>query len=458
MNNRPAAFVVDKLFMATALLMLIAAVFYGVLAAVYYIDPVTLKDKIGFLQLRPLHVTAVVFWILMASCGGVYYSYRDRVKNNYVKWLALGHYLIWIWVLAKITMAYYRAEFGGREYWEFPPVYALPISAGWLLFLISYLLVYAPMRQWKVYHWMWLTGICFFLFTFFENYLWIFPFINEDTVKDLTIQWKANGSLVGSWNQLVYGLAFFLMEKLSGDDKYSRSSMAFAMYFLGLFNLMFNWGHHIYTLPTLHYVRLISYAVSMTEWVILIRIIFLWKKSTDQSGFPEKKIAVNFLAASDKWILLNLFLALLMSIPVINIYTHGTHITVAHAMGTTIGINTMILFGASAEFLKGSCTQVNSYTTLKRLMTWLNISLGVFLLSLLAAGVLKGIWQMDSAHGSFQTMMQGLRPLFILFFCAGCAVMLTITGICVVILKNFIFCYSRKKVTDLRFNPALKQG
>ena len=32
-----------------------------------------------------------------------------------------------------------------------------------------------------------------------------------------------------------------------------------------------------------------------------------------------------------------------MSIPAFNLYTHGTQITVVHAMGTTIGINTMIV-------------------------------------------------------------------------------------------------------------------
>ena len=39
-----------------------------------------------------------------------------------------------------------------------------------------------------------------------------------------------------------------------------------------------------------------------------------------------------------------------MSIPALNLYTHGTHVTVAHAMGTTIGINSMILFAACFDF------------------------------------------------------------------------------------------------------------
>ena len=40
--------------------------------------------------------------------------------------------------------------------------------------------------------------------------------------------------------------------------------------------------------------------------------------------------------AADIWIFLTLVLAIAMSIPAINVYTHGTHITVAHTMGATM--------------------------------------------------------------------------------------------------------------------------
>ena len=44
--------------------------------------------------------------------------------------------------------------------------------------------------------------------------------------------------------------------------------------------------------------------------------------------------------------MLNLVLSISISIPAINFYTHGTHITVAHAMGSTIGINTLLLLAS----------------------------------------------------------------------------------------------------------------
>jgi nitric oxide reductase subunit B len=142
--------------------------------------------------------------------------------------------------------------------------------------------------------------------------------------------------------------SFFLMEKISGNKSIARSKMSYFMYFLGLFNLMFNWSHHIYTLPTEKYIRYVGYLVSMTEWVIFLRIIWTFRSTIESVRKHRNLISYRFLIAADVWVFLNLFMALLMSVPAINLYTHGTHITVAHAMGTTIGINSMILLGVMA--------------------------------------------------------------------------------------------------------------
>src|SRR5690606_10460691 len=121
--------------------------------------------------------------------------------------------------------------------------------------------------------------------------------------------------------------------------------------FTGLFNLMFNWGHHIYTLPTHSYVKHIGYAVSMTELVLLARIIFLWKQSLSTAKKNFHHAQYRFMAAADLWIFLTLTLAIAMSVPGINLYTHGTHVTVAHTMGATIGINSFLLLAIAFDIL-----------------------------------------------------------------------------------------------------------
>ncbi|MCC6410277.1 MAG: cbb3-type cytochrome c oxidase subunit I, partial [Saprospiraceae bacterium] len=314
-------------FLAAALAALCFALFFGLLAGLYYLDPSWGTLLPGFEALRPMHVSAAMFWILLGATGCVYYGIQNLWGARPSNQLAGIQGLLWLVGIGGIFYSYFSGTFGGREYWEFDPVWALPIAGAWLIFLYNFVNIARKQTNWPVYAWMWMTGIIFFLFSFAENYLWLFPYFRGHVVTDMTIQWKVNGSLVGAWNQLLYGTAFFIMERISKNAGVGRSKLAFTMYFLGLFNLMFNWGHHIYTLPTEPYVRYVGYAVSMTEWVFFAKIVYNWKKSVGEAQRHYHYFPYRFLMAADVWVFLNLGMAMFMSIPAFNLYTHGTHVT-----------------------------------------------------------------------------------------------------------------------------------
>ena len=89
-----------------------------------------------------------------------------------------------------------------------------------------------------MYLWMWTTGLIFFLFTFVEQNLWLLPAIRSSYLRDLTVQWKSNGSMVGAWNQLIYGASLYLAVRVSGNETLARSGKAHTFWFLGLANLL----------------------------------------------------------------------------------------------------------------------------------------------------------------------------------------------------------------------------
>lgn len=416
--------------------MLVSGLCFGILAALIYLFPDFLKQEIGFVSLRPLHVSSAMFWIILGATGCVYSGMKAFIKDSKIKVIAMIQWGLWIVAIIGIITSYFTKDFGGKEYWEFNPIWALLIALAWILFLVNFFLLVKKIKNWPVYIWMWMTGILFFLFTFSENYLWIFPYFREHFITDMTIQWKVNGSLVGSWNQILYGTAFFLMDKISNTKSTGTSKFAFAMYFLGLFNLMFNWGHHIYSLPTEKYIRYIGYIVSMTEWVFFIKIIYDWRASVNTIQKHYHYFPYKFLMAADIWVFLNMGQAILMSIPAINIYTHGTHVTVAHAMGTTIGINSMILLAACFEFLKFNSTNNTRIKYYKFLFWALQISLLIFWLSLNIAGIKKGIWQLSSNQESYSKMMESLRPYFIVFVLAGIGLMYALSSLAFGLIKN----------------------
>ena len=410
---------IGKRYLATALVLLCLGLVFGLTASVFYVFPELGEFKPGFHSWRPMHVSAVMFWIIIGATGCVY-SGLDFFHSVYSPTLARLQWYLWLVAIAGIYYSYLKGDFGGREYWEFNPVWALPIALAWLLFLVNFIKAVRKIAHWPVYVWMWMTGLLFFLFSFTENYLWLFPYFREHFITDMTIQWKVNGSLVGSWNQLLYGTAFYLMERINKNSGVGHSKLAFGMYFLGLFNLMFNWGHHIYTLPTDDYVRYTGYVVSMTEWVFFAKIVYNWRQSISEAQKYYHYFPYRFLMAADIWVLINLSQAILMSIPALNLYTHGTHVTVAHAMGTTIGINSMILFAACFHFWGNGDRSFHAGNRWLNVSFWTaQVSLFVFWLSLNIAGVKKGLWQMSEQQMPFSKMMESLWIWFGVFLSAG---------------------------------------
>ncbi|MGG7036676.1 MAG: cbb3-type cytochrome c oxidase subunit I [Flavobacterium sp.] len=408
-------------FISVGLISLLFGLLCGLLAGFQYVTPEFIKESLPFHAIRPLHTLFVTSWILLSAIGGIYFylnkNSESKVYNNN---LIKGHF--WLFVLTGIGIAisYLSRNFGGKEYIEFPKYFYFPIVLGWILFGINYYKTMLPnFRNWPVYFWMWATGIVFMIYHFTEAHLWMLPYFRNNFIQNVAIQWKSGGSYVGSWNMLVYGTALYVMSKISNDDSYAKSKKAFFFYFLGLTNLMFGWAHHIYIVPTAPWIRYVAYGISMTEWIILFSIIYDWKKNLSKEKKKANPIAYQFMILADLWVFLNLFLALLISIPSINLFTHGTHITVAHSMGTTIGINSMILLSSISYILENEYhfTEIINIR-IKRGMQLFNISFILFWLTLLVLGIKKGYWTYFSqtlSFGKFQDSIHWLYIAFVLF-------------------------------------------
>jgi nitric oxide reductase subunit B len=240
--------------------------------------------------------------------------------------------------------------------------------------------------------------------------------------------------MVGAWNQMIYGTSLYIMVKLTGDEQLASNKKAVFFYFLGVTNLMFNWGHHIYNVPTASWIRHVSYAISMTEWVLLISIIRDFKQ---KAATPNEKASLTrrFLSAAEYWVLANLILAIFMSIPAINRYTHGTHITVAHAMGATIGINTMILLSSLSYMLKVDSLPENIRQRIRVGYSLTQFSLTIFWASLIAAGIMKGYRDVHLNMSSFREMMEPVISVLHVFAIAGVGLLVGLTLIAINFMK-----------------------
>ena len=421
-------------FMQLGILALSVGMIFGVIGSFQFLFPQFLQELL-FTKTRPLHVSMVVSWIFLVAIGGIYF-YLPRQAGLTLwspKYAALHYWGFLITGLA-ILGCYLSGRFGGREYFEYPPILSVPIFLTWILFGCNYFLTMRKRREpWPVYYWMWGTGIVFFLITFTEAHLWLIPYFRDSMVRELIVQWKSYGALTGSWNMLVYGTALYIATRIGQDEAPARSNLAFGLYFLGLFNLMFGWAHHTYLVPSETWIRTFAYFVSMTELFIFGRIIWTWRSSLEAWQKNRYCNAYRFLFAADIWVFANLALALVISVPAFNLITHGTHITVAHAMGSTIGINTMILLASIFFVVREELPQEahTGCTSQIRFGFWTaNVSLAVFFAALILAGIGKGTY--DGA--SFQAMMQSIRPFVLVFALSGVSLMI---GLWVVLWHGF---------------------
>ncbi|MDP1843947.1 MAG: cbb3-type cytochrome c oxidase subunit I [Sediminibacterium sp.] len=173
----------------TGIILLLLGLIFGVFGAIQYVIPGFLKEQFSFEKIRPLHVSSALFWIILTAIGVLITYLQEHTGKSIHSTIFLQiQYYLFVLAITCIFISYFAGIFGGREYWEYPPNISILILLGWVLMLINYVKSIKSLKQQPVYIWMWLTGIVFFLFTFSESYLWLFPYFKNNIINDMTIQ------------------------------------------------------------------------------------------------------------------------------------------------------------------------------------------------------------------------------------------------------------------------------
>ncbi len=382
----------------------------GLLAALYSIPalaPGMQSLGLDLTQLRPIHTTFASAWIFLGGATVVYRFLEDfgpvtdgdrlRLRVQVLCWAVAGAGILGT-LLLRVT--------SGREYVGFHPVFSLLIVIGWICYAWNFFRV-TGRSFWRqpVYVTMWGVAFLFFLYTFAEQHAYLLPGVYADPIQDLRVQWKATGTLVGSFNLFVYGAIIYIGELVTGDKRYGHSRMAYALFAVGLLNSFTNFGHHSYHLPQSAVVNWISFVVSMTEITILARCIHdVWCLVGNKSDGTPTPTAVSFTAAK-WWTLVILFTSVVISVPPLNSVIHGTYVVTGHAMGATIGIDTMILLGGVFwildEFLRarGGPAAAIDARQMRRVLIGVNVGVAALVVWLHVSGLVTGVTRMQLAPG-----------------------------------------------------------
>ncbi|MDO8467259.1 MAG: cbb3-type cytochrome c oxidase subunit I [bacterium] len=393
-DGRPVAVLVLMAISACAL-----ALFSGVAAGLTYTDLESAIRSIGLTlqHIRPIHESFAFAWVFLGGVAVVHawlISTGGPLNPAERKRFAV---MIGLWVVAGagILVTLLAGRFTGREYAGYHPVFSVIIFVGWLLFAWNFFgRTRFSLRGQPVYVWMWTAAIPLFAVTFLEAHAYTFDWVSRQPIRDIAIQWKANGVMVGSFNLLAYGSMMWTGGKMRGDDRYSRSATAFLLFSVGIVNTFTNYGHHTFHLPQTPWVHWVSFLISMAE------VLLLAKAAVDLWGLRRKSIPPD-LALPDRfarsvtlWTTAMLVMAIGMSVPPLNSLIHGTTVVTAHAMGTMIGIDSMILWGALSWLIRQFAGQVDGVVNsrwMRRAVAILDLSLAGFLTVFIIRGIASGL-------------------------------------------------------------------
>ena len=309
-------------------------------------------------------------------------------------------------------------------------IFGLVIIAGWLLFGANlYGRTGFGLRDRPVFLLMWMASIPLFLASYSESFFYLLNIIGKEPIRDLQIQWRANGVLVGAFNQLAYGCIMYVGCRMNRDYSYAFCRLAFSLFAIGLLNTFTNYGHHTYHVPQSSWIHTIAFVVSMLEVIILVKVCkdFLGLLESRSKGQPDFNISDRFARSTTLWVFLMLCLSMFLAFPPVNALVHGTHVVVAHSMGSMLGIDTMILLAAMAFVLRGLAGHKHPIVCGAK-VSWAipisNTAIAVFWLSWILSGVKTGL---EEYTGEAPAWLAGLIPYFpVLMVTSGLAISICI--------------------------------
>src|SRR5687767_16009452 len=105
--------VVSTLFIIGGMALLAVGVVFGLLGGLQYIFPGFLKSTLSFEKVRPLHVSSVIFWILLAASGGVFTYLQQHTGKKLFSFRLAGFQLFLFGIsIVFILVSYLLGYFG----------------------------------------------------------------------------------------------------------------------------------------------------------------------------------------------------------------------------------------------------------------------------------------------------------------------------------------------------------
>ena len=387
---------ITRIYCLAAVFLFAAQGVVALLGATDLIIP-DLPSPIPFEYGRSVHLGLAILWPLIGTMGIAYYSVVQEIRADIYS-QKIARWQLWFVLFFSLSLyATLALRIGnGREYFEGLPLFYLGISLSIALGAYNLLrtLISAKSRITPAAA-ITTTGMSLLFLFLFPNVL-----TYQNPIADEAIKFW----VVHLWEELAFELttAGFISYFYSLTNIASKAEMRRWIYLEATLTVVagfFGTGHHYFWIGFPAYWLLVGLVFSILEVVPVFMLAFLTYKGL------KKQPKLNYRLKLTLWFILSSLLnnvlgasllGLLISVPQVNLYMHGTYLTSGHAHLALFGaLGFLVLGGCYHVLSEGSEPSIKAYKTGVLTVMLINIGLQTMGLSLNIAGFVQAyLWRM----------------------------------------------------------------
>ncbi len=389
----------------------------GLLSAAYYIQPSLLYNVFDFQMAKILHINTLVIWLLMGFIGAVYWFLPKELEREVVG-IRLAEVLFYVFctAVAVVAAVFLFVQYGGsnqfsmwfinqgRKYVEAPRWAALGIVVVVLTFVFNVVATAIRARR--------MTGILWVLMLDLVPlsvlYLDAFPQITNMSHDLYWWWWLVHMWVEATWEVLIGCLMAWSLMELLGTSRRIVETWLYIEVMLVLGTGILGLGHHYFWIGTPQYWLSIGGFFSALEPLPLLGMVVhaVYDAGTHHMRTTNRPAFYWVLAeAFGNFIGAGVF-GFMMTLPQINLFSHGTQWTVSHghfAFWGAYGCGVIAILYLVLQRIRES--QVFDSRAWKWSFGLLNLGLVGMVGGLLVAGIAQAIYERAEGGSTLQAFV-----------------------------------------------------
>ncbi|NIR45324.1 MAG: nitric-oxide reductase [Gemmatimonadetes bacterium] len=360
------------------------------LAASYaFTMPQWLVDALPFGTTRAIHTNLLVLWLLLGFMGSTYFMVPEETERDiFSPRLAYLQLIILAGTGVAAVVGFVFGWTKGRPLLEIPHPLDYLIVVGALIFLFNVGMTMIRGRRFTITQGALLGGLVFLALM----YLFNLPFYRNLTIDWYYWWWVIHLWVEGAWELVAAALTAWILMKITGVPRKVVEKWLYVELGLFLFTGIAGTGHHYYWLGAPDYWLWVGGIFSALEPLPIVLMLldamrFMRKRQIQTNNRVvytfATGMAVLHLIGAGVW-------GFVHTLPMINYYTHGSQITVAHGhlafFGAYVLLNLMFFYYAIPK-LKGVETFKESRGVVA--FWWTSLTMIAMTLAFSVAGILQ---------------------------------------------------------------------